>query len=277
MEWQGKTALITGASRGIGRAIALELARLGVSRLILVARNHEQLQEVAKEVAAQGGEGMVIALDLTDTLAVSRILNLAWRDHGPVDILVNCAGIAHQAPFLQTKLAQVQAEISLNLLGTITVTRFLAAKMAARQTGIIVNVASLMGKVAAPTMSTYSATKFALLGFTQALRGELAPYNVRVVALLPSLTQTEMIEDLHLFRGVKAVTPEIVARALITGLQRHSTEIVVGWQGHLALWVQRFAPWLLERLVVAASPLSQLRQRWRRRVSPVLREEILNP
>jgi 3-oxoacyl-[acyl-carrier protein] reductase len=126
--------------------------------------------------------------------------------------------------------------------------------MASQKEGTIVNVSSLMGKVAAPTMATYSATKFALLGFTQALRRELAEHNIQVVALMPSLTDTDMVRDFELFRWVRAIAPEQVARSLSIGLQKDAEEILVGWQSYLAIWCQRFAPWLLEKVVQMASP-----------------------
>jgi 3-oxoacyl-[acyl-carrier protein] reductase len=126
--------------------------------------------------------------------------------------------------------------------------------MASQKEGTIVNVSSLMGKVAAPTMATYSATKFAILGFTQALRRELAEHNIRVVALLPTLTDTDMVRDLKLFRGVTPMTPEQVAKKLIIGLQKDQSEILVGWQSHLAVWCQNLAPWLLEIVLQLAAP-----------------------
>ena len=129
--------------------------------------------------------------------------------------------------------------------------------MAARQQGTIVNVSSLMGKIAAPTMSTYSATKFAILGLTQALRTELSQHNIRVVALLPTLTETDMTRSLHLFRWVMPMTAEQVAQKLIKGLRKNSPEILVGWQSHLAVWCNRFAPRLLGKILLLASPLSQ--------------------
>lgn len=254
MRFNGKTALVTGASRGIGRAIAVELARCGVSRILLVARNRPALEAVAADLQRLGAEAIVLPLDLTDTIRVNVAIAQAWRHHGPIQLLVNCAGVAYQTPFLKARLPQVQTELATNLVGLYTVTRLVAKRMAARQDGHIINVASLMGKVAAPTMATYSATKFAILGFTQALRGELAPYNVRVTALLPSLTDTDMIRDIQCFRWVKADPPEQVARSLITGLQRGSPEILVGWQGHIALWGQRLAPRLLDRIVQMATP-----------------------
>ena len=124
--------------------------------------------------------------------------------------------------FLETQLPKVHEEISINLLGMITVTRLMAKRMAKQQEGTIVNVSSLMGKVAAPTMSTYSATKFAIIGFTQALRSELAERNIKVITLLPTLTDTDMARQLKLFRWVMPTTPERVAQILVSRLSKNS-------------------------------------------------------
>lgn len=254
MQFEGKTALITGASRGIGRAIALELARQGVKRLLLVARDRPRLEDVCRELGYLGAEAIALPMDLTDPVGVNVAIAQAWRQHGPIQLLVNCAGVAHQAPFLETRLPQVHSEIATNLVGLYTVTRLVARRMATRREGHIVNVSSLMGRVAAPTMATYSATKFAILGFTQALRGELAPYNVKVTALLPSLTNTDMVRDMQRFRWVQSVTPEAVAQAMVRGLRWEQTEILVGWQSHAAVWAHRLAPGLVDRLVQLAAP-----------------------
>ncbi len=261
MKIQGKTALVTGASRGIGRAIALELAQNSIKRLLLVARDATKLAQLASEIEAHGVEVVIVPLDLTEPIAVNIAVAQAWRDHGPIHLLVNCAGIVHQTPFLQSKLPQIHEEISLNLMGMYTITRLVARRMAARQEGTIVNVSSLMGKVAAPTMSTYSATKFAILGFTQALRGELAAHKLKVIALLPTLTDTDMSRGLKLFAFVRAMSPQQVAQALLRGMQRGNEEILVGWQSHLAVWGQRFFPWLLDKVLLMAAPQWQQRQK----------------
>ncbi len=259
MNIQSMTALITGASRGIGRAIALELAKNGAKRLILVARNRQKLAEFAPEIEAFGVEVVTLALDLTQPAEVNIVIAQAWRAYGPIDLLVNCAGVAHQTPFLESKLPHLQEEVSLNLMGMYTITRSIARRMAARKQGTIVNVSSLMGKIAAPTMSTYSATKFAIVGFTQALRSELAQHDIRVIALLPTLTDTDMSRHLQLFRWVVPMTPQQVAQVLISGLRKQSPEILVGWQSHLAIWCNRIAPGLLDKLLLLASPLSNNR------------------
>lgn len=261
MNIQGKTALVTGASRGIGRAIALELAQHQVKRLLLLARDRQQLAEIAREIEDLGVEVVILALDVTQVIEVNITLAKAWRDHGPIHLLINCAGVAHQSPFLQSQLSQVQEEINVNLVGMYAITRLIARRMAVQKEGKIVNVSSLMGKVAAPTMATYSATKFAILGFTQALRGELAAHNIRVMALLPSLTDTDMVRELQWFRWVMPMTPEKVAKVLITGLNKESPEILVGWQSYLAVWCNRIAPMLLEKILLLAAPLSRERQK----------------
>ncbi len=261
MDIQGKTALITGASRGIGRAIALEFAKQGVKRLLLVARDYQRLAEVGMEVEALGAEVVTLALDLTLPVQVNIAIAQAWRDHGPIHLLVNCAGVAHQAPFLQSRLPNVQQEMSVNLMGMYAVTHVVARRMATQREGTIVNVSSLMGKIAAPTMATYSATKFAILGFTQALRGELAEHNIRVMALLPSLTDTDMVQDLDWFRWVVPMAPQQVAQALVAGLYKESPEILVGWQSHAAASCNRVAPRLVEKFLLKAAPLDKPRQK----------------
>ncbi|MEM9538291.1 MAG: SDR family NAD(P)-dependent oxidoreductase [Cyanobacteria bacterium P01_E01_bin.42] len=255
----GKTALVTGASRGIGKAIALEFARQGIGRLLLVARNRDRLNTVAAEIQeiAPEVEAIVIPVNLTDTSEVSIAMAKAWRDFGPIQVLVNNAGVAHQTSFLSSQPHQAEKELHVNLLGMYTVTRLIARRMAAKREGTIVNVSSLMGKIAAPTFATYSATKFAIVGFTQALRSELAPKNVRVVSLLPSLTNTDMVRNTEFFKWVAPTTPERVAEALVAGLNRGENEIFVDWQSKLSAIASGTVPWLMEKVVSLAAPRSE--------------------
>jgi 3-oxoacyl-[acyl-carrier protein] reductase len=255
MNLQNKTALVTGASRGIGRAIAVELAQSGVRCLIAVARNRDQLRELATEIRQINPriEVVVLPLDLTQPIEVNTAIAKTWRDHGPIHLLVNCAGVAHQRPFLQARLPDVHQEISINLLGLYAVTRCVARRMVSQKEGTIVNVSSLMGKVAAPTMATYSATKFAILGFSQALRSELSAHNIQVVTFMPTLTDTDMVKDLQQFRWVMPMTPQRVAKTLIRGLRKDKTEILVGWQSHLAVFCQNLAPWLMDRILLMSA------------------------
>lgn len=269
MDIQGKTALITGASRGIGQAISLELAKAGVKYLLLLARDEAKLAQVAALVSELGVEVVILKLDLTKPVEINTALAQAWRDYGPIQ-LINCTGVAHQTPFLQSQLPQMQEKLAVNLVGMYTITRIIARRMARQKEGNIVNVSSLMGKIAAPTMATYSATKFAILGFTQALRGELAAHNIQVTALLPSLTDTDMVRELKLFRWVVPMTSQQVAIRLIAGLRKDEPEILVGWQSHLAVWCNRVAPMLVEKVLLMAAPLSQERQKRHQRLTAVI-------
>ncbi|MGB5636759.1 MAG: SDR family NAD(P)-dependent oxidoreductase [Waterburya sp.] len=254
MDIKGKTALITGASRGIGRAISIELAKQGIKHLILVARDRQKLAEVAIEIETIGVKVTTLSLDLTQLSAINIAIARVWCTHKPIHLLVNCAGVAHQSTFLDSQAGKVEEEISINLLGMMTITRLLAKRMASQKEGTIVNVSSLMGKVAAPTMSTYSATKFAIIGFTQALRSELAEHKIKVIALLPTLTDTEMARNLKLFRWVMPMTPEQVAQTLVSGLDKNRSEILVGWQSYLAVWCQRIFPQLLQKMMMMSAP-----------------------
>jgi 3-oxoacyl-[acyl-carrier protein] reductase len=253
---QGQVVLITGASRGIGRAIALELAAQGVKRLLLVARDSQRLQQMVEILQQQYPqvESVPLAVDMTDGQALDGAIARAWRDYGPIDLLINNAGVAHQGDFLAINPRKIEEEINVNLLGTFRITRLIAKRMVSRSQGTIVNVSSLMGKVAAPTYATYSATKFALVGFTQALRQELAPKGVRVVALLPSLTDTDMVRDTEKFRWVATDSAEMVAKSLVAGLRDRDDEIVVGWQGKVASLMGRFFPQMMQKVVALAAP-----------------------
>ena len=254
MDIKGKTALVTGASRGIGKAISIELAKQGIKHLILVARNRQKLAEVATEIEKIGVKVTTLSLDLTQLSSINIAIAQAWTIHRPIHLLINCAGVAHQSAFLDAQAHKIDEEISLNLVGMMNITRLLAKRMASQKEGTIVNVSSLMGKVAAPTMSTYSATKFAIVGFTQALRSELAEHNIKVIALLPTLTDTEMTRNLKLFRWVMPMTPERVAQKLVSGLRKNRGEILVGWQSYSAVLCQRIFPQLLQKIMELSAP-----------------------
>ncbi len=254
MDFRGQTALITGASRGIGKAIAFSLAQQNIRTLLLIARDPQRLKSVAVDLEALGVEVSILPLDLTDPHTVHATLVKALRHHPPIDLLVNCAGVAYQRPFIESRLQHIEAELMTNLLGMYTITRLVARQMVRRKQGHIVNVSSLMGKVAAPSMATYSATKHAVIGFSQALRNELAPHNVKVTNLLPSLTKTDMVKDMTPFRWVQATRPEQVAKAMVAGVKRGEHEILVGWQSRMTLLCARLSPSLLNQIIRWTQP-----------------------
>ncbi|NJR68873.1 MAG: SDR family NAD(P)-dependent oxidoreductase [Synechococcales cyanobacterium CRU_2_2] len=215
--------------------------------MLLVARDTKQLRKVAIDLEQMGTEVSILPLDLTEPRRVHATVVKALRHHPPIDLLVNCAGVAHQGRFIESHLQQLETELMTNLLGMYTITRIVARQMMRRRQGHIVNVSSLMGKVAAPSMAIYSATKHAIVGFSQALRAELAPHNIKVTNLMPSLTKTDMVKDMTPFRWVQAARPEQVAKAMVAGIKRGKREILVGWQSHAAVWCDRSLPGCLPR------------------------------
>lgn len=255
MKLNGITALITGATQSIGRATALELAKNHIHRLIIIDRDRQNLSELAQEVRAYGVEAITLTFSFTQVSQVSLGIAQVWRAYGPIDLLVNCAEVVHPIPFLQSKLSDFQEEISISLIGLYAITRSIARQMATRRQGTIVNVSSLAGRIAVPMLPTYSATQFAILGFTQALRGELAKYNIRVIALLSPLIHSETLSNTQWFCLVAPKTVEKIADILVQGVRQDRCEILIGWQSHIAIWCSWFAPKLIEK-------------RWRVTLSP---------
>jgi NAD(P)-dependent dehydrogenase (short-subunit alcohol dehydrogenase family) len=188
-----KTALVTGAGRGIGRAIALALAAAG-AQLVLVSRTKSQLDEVAREIANAGGGARAVSFDVTDTAA----MRAAFADIPRLDILVNNAGLNRPQPFLEVDEATLDQLLTLNVRAA-----FLVAQAAARRmvtpngakggSGVIINMSSQMGHVGSERDRTvYVMTKHAIEGLTKAMAVELAPKGVRVVSIAPTFVQTPL-------------------------------------------------------------------------------------
>src|SRR5271169_1213060 len=185
----GKTALVTGAGRGIGRAVALALAAAG-AELVLVSRTPSQLEEVAREIKENGGRAQVLTLDVTDSAAVRR----AVADLGALDILVNNAGLNRPQPFLEVDEDTLDRLLALNVRAAFLVAQASARRMVAQGEGVIINMSSQMGHVGSERDRTvYVMTKHALEGLTKAMAVELAPKGVRVVSIAPTFIDTPLV------------------------------------------------------------------------------------
>ncbi|MFV8379739.1 3-ketoacyl-ACP reductase [Flavobacterium sp. LB3R33] len=205
---KNKNALITGAGKGIGKAIALALAKEGVN-IILVARTQEEIDSVAAKVRSLRVKAMAITADVADINSVNAAVAKALAEFGTIDILINNAGIAAFGKFLELEPTDWERIIQVNLMGTYYVTRAVLPNMIERQTGDIINISSTAGLSGNALTSAYSASKFAVLGLTESLMQEVRKHNIRVTALTPSTVATDMAKELKLTDG----NPETVMQA----------------------------------------------------------------
>ncbi|MGO4821539.1 MULTISPECIES: 3-ketoacyl-ACP reductase [unclassified Flavobacterium] len=205
---KNKNALVTGAGKGIGKAIALALAKEGVN-VILVARTADDIEKVATKVRSLRVKAVAITADVSDIQSVDAAVAKALAEFGTIDILINNAGIAAFGKFLELEPTAWERIIQVNLMGTYYTTRAVLPNMIERQTGDIINISSTAGLKGNALTSAYSASKFAVLGLTESLMQEVRKHNIRVTALTPSTVATEMAKDLKLTDG----NPENVMQA----------------------------------------------------------------
>jgi len=185
---EGKIALVTGASRGIGREIAAALAGAGAT-VVLAARTEEAARAAADSI---GSRTDAVAVDVADAASVEAAAGAILGRHGGVDILVNNAGITRDGLILRMKPADWDAVIATNLRGAFLTARYLSASMIKKRWGRIVNIGSVVGLMGNAGQVNYAASKAGLFGFTRALARELAPRNVTVNAIAPGYIQTDM-------------------------------------------------------------------------------------
>ncbi|SIQ94667.1 3-ketoacyl-ACP reductase [Pontibacter lucknowensis] len=217
---KGKSALITGAGKGIGRAIAIALAQEGVN-VGLLARTTTQLEEVAAEVKKPGVKASVATADVTDINSVNEAVKAIGAELGPIDILINNAGTAKFGKFLELDPADWENIIRVNLMGVYYVTRAVLPEMIERQTGDIINISSTAGQRGAPVTSAYSASKFAVIGLSESLMQEVRKHNIRVSTLTPSTVATELAIELKLTDGnpERVMQPEDFAELIVAQLK----------------------------------------------------------
>ena len=220
---KGKTALITGAGRGIGRATAIALAKEGV-HLGLVGLTSANLEKVADEAKQYGVNVSIATADVANNESVIEAVNHITSELKQIDILINNAGTAKFGGFLDLSTEEWEKIIQVNLLGTYYVTKAVLPGMIERKSGDIINISSSAGQKGAPVTSAYSASKFAVLGLTESLMLEVRKHNIRVTALTPSTVATDLAIDTNLTDGnpEKVMQPEDLAEFMVAQLKLNS-------------------------------------------------------
>jgi NAD(P)-dependent dehydrogenase (short-subunit alcohol dehydrogenase family) len=213
-ELQGRTVLLTGASRGLGAHMARTLASAG-ARVALAARNQIALERVAEAIRSSGGEAFVAQLDLLSAASINAAIDSVEAGFGPIDILVNNAGITASAPVLEHSESDWDAVLATNLKAPFLVATEVARRMRLRgHGGSIVNVASILGLRQAGSVAAYSASKSALIQLTRTLALELARYGIRVNAIAPGYIETDINREFFATEAGRALIKRIPQRRL---------------------------------------------------------------
>jgi len=249
MNLSGSTVLITGASGGIGGAIARELAWRGAS-LILVNRDGDRLARLATELRGSGGTVLTLSGDIAEPGMPARLIDKALGQAGSIDVLINCAGVQNFGFFAQERAADTAALFQVNTVAPIALVNAVLPHMLARGTGKIVNVGSIFGSIGFPCFASYSASKFALRGFSEALRRELAGTGVGVAYVAPRFTKTAFNRNV-VARMANALKmnqdePESVAASVIATIERDDRERYLGWPEKLFVRLNSILPRLVD-------------------------------
>jgi 3-oxoacyl-[acyl-carrier protein] reductase len=217
---KGKNALITGAGKGIGRALAIALAQEGVN-VGLVARTESDLQNLAEELKTFNVKTAIATVDVSSIDSVNSAVAKVKSDLGVIDILINNAGTSTFGSFMELEPARWEEIVKVNLFGVYYVTRAILPEMIERQTGDIVNISSTAGQRGAPVTSAYSASKFGLIGLSESLMQEVRKHNIRVTTLTPSTVATDLAKELKLTDGNpdKVMQPEDLAELIVSQLK----------------------------------------------------------
>ena len=192
----GKVAIVTGASRGIGRAIALELASVGAKVAVNFASSSDAADELVAQIVGSGGEAIAIGADVSKAEQIDALVSTVMDKWGRVDVLVNNAGITRDTLLLRMKIEDWQAVIDTNLTGVFSCTRVVSKIMLKQKSGRIINIASVAGQMGNPGQANYSASKAGVIGFTKTVAKELSSRGITVNAVAPGFIATDMTNDL---------------------------------------------------------------------------------
>ncbi len=259
-----QVVVITGASSGIGRETALELARRGAS-VVLAARSEEALREVAREIEQMGGKAMVAVTDVAEWSQVQRLAEQAAFSFGRIDTWVNNAGVSTYATVEDSDIEELERVIQVNLMGEIYGVKAVLPIMKQQGEGTIINVSSVLGETSVPLQAAYAASKHGVKGFSDALRLELArePSGINVTVILPSSMNTPFFNNARSKLGVKprpiapVYQPRSVAQAIAFAAEHPRREIVVGGGGKMFVIFDHLSRSLLDWFMLAGDNMAK--------------------
>lgn len=246
--------IVTGASSGIGRALALELARQG-ARVLATARRQDRLETLVEEAAAEGNSMEVVCGDLTEEEVRQRVVEAAGQRLGGLDVLVNNAGAGAIGRFDCAEPQRMRRVMEVNFFALVEMTRLALPLLKMGRRPMLVNLSSILGHRGVPYNSEYCASKFAVQGFSESLRTELAGDGIDVLVVCPGTTQTEFFDTALQGVGKPAwpehtpVTAEEVARRIVAAIRRGDREIIPYFWGRVLCWLNRLSPGLTDRVM----------------------------
>jgi short-subunit dehydrogenase len=245
--FKDQVVIITGGGRGIGRATALEFAAEGAT-CVLAGRRMQALQTAAGEVRHAGGVGDVVSCDVMKEDELQALVDKTVQAHGKIDVLVNNAGVVTGGRLDEIEREDIARMIGVNIWAPVRLTQMVLPHMRERKSGTIVNISSLAGRMGVPYYATYCASKFAMRGFSEALRRELRPDGVHVMAVFPGGTATDMLENVEFdrFGVVTVATAEQVGRAIVRGVRWRMPEVFIGLGESLMSRWNDFMPWTVD-------------------------------
>ena len=213
---------MTGAGRGIGKAISVSLAKAGC-RVVLAARTCEQVEAVQREILSQGGDALAIPTDLTMDEDIQRLVEESQAKWGAVDILINNAGWGKRAPVVGALLSDWDQTFRLNLRAPMVLAKALLPNMIAKREGAVINIGSVSGKTGEANGAAYSASKFGLIGFTQSLYEEVREHSIKVAVILPGFVDTPLIPPNRQLDRSKMIQADDIAQTVLFVLTSPAT------------------------------------------------------
>jgi len=247
----GLRVVVTGASQGIGRALVLEAAKRGC-KVLAAARSQPLLDELAAEGRKAGGTIETVVADITKAEDRAAMVAAATRHFGGTDVLINNAGIGATGHFMDTEPDVLRQIFETNFFGLAETTRAFLPLLKQGVTPAVVNISSVVGKRAIPARSLYAASKFAVAGFSESIRAELAKDGVDVLVVSPGLTQTNFSKNMLEQKAkvqldhLRGMTSEEVAVATLKAMERGRLDTTLTLKGKMLVLVNRFAPWIID-------------------------------